>query len=86
MKTTSLLTLAGVLLIGGTGCQAISESLKPPPSHGYERFVYDQNQRKSYRSPASEELGVFVEKTLFSPILVFQTALAFHPYVRFTQP
>ena len=86
MKTTALLVLTTVLLIGGTGCETISDSLKPPPAHGYERFVYDQNLRNTYRSPASEELGALVEKTLFTPILVFQTAFAFHPYVFFTQP
>ena len=64
-----MLTLTAGLLIGGTDCQAISDSLTPPPPDGIERFVYDQKQREPHRSPATEELGVFVENVLYFPAI-----------------
>jgi hypothetical protein len=69
MKTTAMLTLTAGLLIGGTGCQAISDSLTPPPPDGFERFVYDQKQRETNRSQTSEELGVFIENVLYLPAI-----------------
>ena len=69
MKTTALITLTASLLICGTGCQAISNSLTRPPPDGFERFVYDQKQRNPHWSPASEELGGFVEQVLYLPAI-----------------
>ena len=69
MKTTALISLTTSLLICGTGCQAISNSLTPPPPDGFARFVYDQKQRNPHRSPDSEELGGFVEQVLYLPAI-----------------
>jgi hypothetical protein len=80
VKTTALLILTPILLIGGTGCQAISDSLTQPPTHGYERFVYGQNQRETYRSPASEELGVSVEQILYLPLIPVKIFELVEPY------
>ena len=69
MKTTALITLTASLLICGTDCQTISDSLTPPPPDGFGRFVYDQKQRNPHRSPVSEELGGFVEQVLYLPAI-----------------